>query len=194
VEIRQDSLRGIQPASLQLEDSTTGSGRLGPKAGSSVSRRGSPVLDHGPGHPSLGATRGLLSRCGPGPREGTSRVPNSPRSGSECYPAGLDITGGRIEFAVEYERTLKSQAKYEKIREVIESEKRLNVFLYLLPSYELLSSLQHEFWLTKRQVLFGLADEFKENVFQAPLTTPMYERTSLQDTLIKARALAKPPK
>jgi hypothetical protein len=107
--------------------------------------------------------------------------------------AKVDIIGGRIEFAVEYERTLKSQAKYEKIREVIESEKRLNVFLYLLPSYELLSSLRHEFWRTKRQVLFGLVDEFKESVFQAPLTTAMYDRTSLQDALIKACALAKPP-
>ena len=107
--------------------------------------------------------------------------------------ARVRLTGGSIEFAVEYERTLKSQAKYEKIREVIESEKRLSVFLYLLPTNELLSSLRHEFWRTKRQVLFGLVDEFKESVFQAPLTTAMYDRTSLQEALTQACALAKPP-
>lgn len=33
-----------------------------------------------------------------------------------------------IGFAIEYERTLKSQPKYEKIRKAIESEKRLHAF------------------------------------------------------------------
>jgi len=84
------------------------------------------------------------------------------------------------EFAVEYERTLKSLPKYEKIREAIESEKRLKAFLYLVPSWQLLSTLRDEFWGTKRLVFFGLAREFKEKAFDATVTTAMYDEMPLQ--------------
>jgi hypothetical protein len=96
-----------------------------------------------------------------------------------------------IEFAVEYERTLKSQAKYGKIRDAIESENRLSLFLYLAPSYELLRSLRNEFWDTKRLIFFGLVDEFKENAFLAPVTPAKYDRMPFQHALMRASALAK---
>ena len=71
--------------------------------------------------------------------------------------------GKSVDFAVEYERTLKSPAKYEKIREAIESEKRLKAFLYLVPNYELLHGIEDAFWRMKQLVLFGLVDEFKRD-------------------------------
>jgi len=52
--------------------------------------------------------------------------------------AKVFFDGEFAEFAVEYERTLKSLPKYKKIREAIESETRLNAFLYLVPSWHLL--------------------------------------------------------
>jgi len=50
--------------------------------------------------------------------------------------ASVLVQGRSVEFAIEYERTLQSPAKYEKIREAIESEKRVKAFLYLVPNYE----------------------------------------------------------
>ena len=84
-------------------------------------------------------------------------------SPAHAYVKGYDgiakvfFDGEFAEFAVEYERTLKSLPKYEKIREAIESEKRLHAFLYLAPSWQLLCTLRGEFWNTKRMVFFGLA-------------------------------------
>lgn len=105
--------------------------------------------------------------------------------------ARVHLTGETIEFAVEYERTLKSQTQYEKIREAIESETRLNAFLYLVPHFELLYSLSHEFWNTKRLVFFSLSGEFKKKVFAAPVRTARFEEMSLQNALLKVAALAK---
>jgi len=93
--------------------------------------------------------------------------------------------GEFAEFAVEYERTLKSLPKYQKIREAIESEKRLNGFLYLVPSWQLLSVLRGEFWDTKKMVFFGLAGEFKEKAFDAAVTTAKYDKIPLQVALKK---------
>jgi hypothetical protein len=98
--------------------------------------------------------------------------------------------GEFAEFAVEYERTLKSLPKYEKIREAIESEKRLKAFLYLVPSWQLLSTLRGEFWGTKRLVFFGLAGEFKEKAFDAAVTTAMYDKMPLRAALKRVAALA----
>jgi DNA mismatch endonuclease Vsr len=96
-----------------------------------------------------------------------------------------------VEFAVEYERTLKSLPKYEKIREAIESEKRLKAFLYLVPSWQLMSTLRGEFWDTRRMVFFGLVSEFKEKAFDAAVSTAMYDQMPLQAALQKVAALAK---
>jgi hypothetical protein len=76
--------------------------------------------------------------------------------------ARVALANGDIEFAVEYERTMKSRAKYEKIREAIESEKRVKAFLYLVPSHLLLHALNDVFWRTKQLVLLGLMDDFKQ--------------------------------
>ena len=56
----------------------------------------------------------------------------------------LNLSDEWVSVAIEYERTLKSPAKYQKIREAIESERRINAILYLVPTDELFSSLMHE--------------------------------------------------
>jgi hypothetical protein len=86
-----------------------------------------------------------------------------------------------VEFAVEYERTLKSPGKYEKIREAIESEKRVRAFLYLVPSYALLQGLRDAFWRTKQLVVFGLVDEFKRE----QLNTRVQDANRLQNIAVQ---------
>ena len=72
--------------------------------------------------------------------------------------------GVSVEFAIEYERTLKSEQKYERILEAIESERRLHTVLYLAPSYEILSSLRWYFERARHDILFAPVDDFKRNV------------------------------
>jgi hypothetical protein len=90
--------------------------------------------------------------------------------------ATIDMAGQLVSVAVEYERTLKAAAQYEKVRQAIESEKRITAFLYLVPTLELLSSLLRPFWRTKQCVLFGMMSDFKKErlgarVYQANYTS-----------------------
>ena len=97
--------------------------------------------------------------------------------------ASVRVYGRSVEFAIEYERTLKSQAKYEKIREAIESEKRIKAFLYLVPTYELLHGITDAFWRMKQLVLFALVDEFKKDRLDTRVRDSWYRESSLQDAL-----------
>ena len=97
--------------------------------------------------------------------------------------ATLDLAGQRVDLAVEYERTLKSPAKYEKIREAIESEKRIAAFLYLVPTRDLLLSLLRAFWRTKQFVLFGMVGDFKRERLGTMVYEANYNRIPLGQAL-----------
>ena len=90
-----------------------------------------------------------------------------------------------VDFAVEYERTLKSPAKYARIRQAIESEKRVKAFLYLVPSYPLLCGLMEAFRGTKQLVVFGFVEEFKREQLSIRVRSTNYSETSLHDALAK---------
>jgi hypothetical protein len=103
------------------------------------------------------------------------------------------VDHNEVEFGIECERTLKIQAKYQRIREAIESERRLNAFLYLVPSYQLLYALQQAFSGTQRLVLFGMLDEFKQHTLASRVRTAYCYEAPLQEMLarlIAARARA----
>jgi len=94
--------------------------------------------------------------------------------------------GARVEFAIEYERTLKSEQKYAKILEAIESERRLDTILYLAPSWQILFSLRGHFERAQHNILFADVKKFKRDV----LATEVYlTRTSGQMTLEQALSL-----
>jgi len=90
-----------------------------------------------------------------------------------------------VDFVVEYERTLKSPAKYEKIREAIESEKRVKAFLYLVPNYQLLHGITDALWRMKQLVLFGLVDDFKRERLNTGVRDSHHKESSLQDALAR---------
>lgn len=105
--------------------------------------------------------------------------------------AKVCISGQDVRFAIEYERTLKSQPKYERIRDAIESERRVHGFLYLVPAYDLIWSLTEEFRGTRRLVFFGLVDEFKRKVFDAEVRAANYHTMSLREALLNVATLEK---
>lgn len=94
------------------------------------------------------------------------------------------LHGSTIDFAIEYERTLKSQARYDKIYEAIESGKRLKTFLYLVPTYALQQDLAHEFQSTRKCMLFGLIDQFKRELFNMKVYTPHLREVVLEQALL----------
>ena len=104
--------------------------------------------------------------------------------------ASVLVQGEFVEIAIEYERTLKSPAKYEKIREAIESEKRVKAFLYLVPSYELLFGVKDALWRMKQLVLFGLIEEFKKERLEMRVRDSCFRESSLREALAQ-RLLAR---
>jgi hypothetical protein len=102
--------------------------------------------------------------------------------------AGILLNDKVLDIAVEYERTLKSQAKYAKVREAIVSERRVDLFLYLAPSSDLLYSLCREFWRMERLLFFGNVREFKEKALIATVYDTYGRSLSFQDMLLKAIA------
>jgi hypothetical protein len=105
--------------------------------------------------------------------------------------AEVYLDGNYVTFAIEYERTFKSQSKYDKIGGAIQSEKRLDVFLYLVPSYDLLRGLIDEFQGTTRLVFFGLVNDFKGQVFDAPVWSVASHKSTFKEALLKAVRVAK---
>ncbi len=71
---------------------------------------------------------------------------------------GQDVT-----FALEYERHPKAPTRYWQVRKALENEQHLACFLYLTPSYELLSYLAGFYERCRRPVYFGLLNDFQEN-------------------------------
>ena len=99
--------------------------------------------------------------------------------------------GVYAEFALEYERTLKSEARYEKIVAAIESETRLGTFLYLSSSYAVASTLCRHFRGARHEILFAHVDDFVTDVLDTRVESPNTHRhTTLHDALVYRAALS----
>jgi hypothetical protein len=98
--------------------------------------------------------------------------------------ATMKLADESVSVAVEYERTLKAAAKYEKVRQAMESEKRIAAFLYFVPTHDLLFSLLHTFWRTKQCVLFGMLSDFKRECLGARVYQANYVSTPLIQALM----------
>jgi hypothetical protein len=85
------------------------------------------------------------------------------------YDAVVTVSsGGRdLSFGLEYERHPKASKRYWQVRQAIEKEKQLRCFLYLTPSYDLLSYVAGFYERCTSAVYFGLISEFCENGLDA---------------------------
>jgi hypothetical protein len=81
------------------------------------------------------------------------------------YDAIVDVWLGdkTARFALEYERTLKGVNHYQRIRNLLESEREVKWILYLVSGAELLVPLVQEFGSVQR-VAFANAGNFKEDL------------------------------
>ncbi len=75
----------------------------------------------------------------------------------------VDCGGRDATFALEYERQPKAPNRYRQVRQALEKEQHVACFLYLTPSYELLSYVAGFYDRCAKAVYFGLLSEFHES-------------------------------
>lgn len=106
---------------------------------------------------------------------------------AKTYDAVVKValgTGIASEFAIEYERTLKSERRYESVVEAIAAEKRLQVILYLTSSYEVASTLRSYLQNVKARILLARVENFKKDLLDTEVElVGTYKRLPLRDVL-----------
>lgn len=88
------------------------------------------------------------------------------------YDAVVRIWNGQDEreFALEYERSLKSAKQYAKIRAALEGERRLSSVLYLTASPELMLALIYQLTPLSLPIAFATARSFRETKLATAVT------------------------
>ena len=71
----------------------------------------------------------------------------------------LSLGGRQLRFALEYERTPKTQTEYDRIVSILESERNLDRVLYLAGTRHIHSLLKQRLWRIRQRVLIGLASD-----------------------------------
>ena len=107
---------------------------------------------------------------------------------AKVYDAVISVNlgGGDIQFALEYEATQKTFARYDKVRQEIESEQRFETFLYLTPSFDLLRALTRQLSSGRQRILFGLVEEFKHKRWDATIYYADFVSRPLRQVLVAA--------
>jgi hypothetical protein len=75
------------------------------------------------------------------------------------------------EFALEYERSLKSAKQYDRIRGALENERQIACILYLTVSPDLLLALLYQLLPISKPIAFATAHCFEEQLLAALVTT-----------------------
>ena len=92
--------------------------------------------------------------------------------------------GGKLQFALEYERQPKAANRYPPIREAVERESQVSCLLYVVPAYSLLTYVAAFFERCPRAVYFGLLEDFRRRGFNAEvLDWRRTQRLSLSEVL-----------
>jgi hypothetical protein len=89
------------------------------------------------------------------------------------YDAMVTVRLGHreVRFALEFERTAKSAARYHEISKSIIYDDSIDLVLYLAANQGLLSLLAQELRTLGEKVVFGLSNQFKVQLLQTPVLT-----------------------
>jgi hypothetical protein len=90
----------------------------------------------------------------------------------------VSLAGRSARFALEYERTLKSNQKYRDIAKLLGDERAVERVLYLLPNYDLVSFLAGFFERVRCLVFLGVAQAWHEKLLDMPVLDPRSRRYS----------------
>lgn len=78
----------------------------------------------------------------------------------------LNLDGRKVRFALEYERTAKSTARYKDIVRAIEGDSAIDFVLYLVANQELLFLLNQELRRIGSKIAIGLASLFRAQLLE----------------------------
>ena len=87
------------------------------------------------------------------------------------YDAIVDVWVGdkRAQFALEYERTLKSVKEYERVRAALQAERQIGCILYLTSGVEVLLHLLEELRPVNKSLAFANAKDFAKELLDTPV-------------------------
>jgi hypothetical protein len=89
----------------------------------------------------------------------------------------LSLGGRQLRFALEYERTPKTQTEYDRIVSLLESERNLDRVLYLAGTRHIHSLLKQRLWRIRQRVLIGLASDLPKT---APADLEVVDAQTMQ--------------
>jgi hypothetical protein len=89
--------------------------------------------------------------------------------------AELELHGSRYRIALEYERSLKSSARYREVVAAIEDENQIQLLVYFTSSIDLLYQLKAEFEEQRFPIVLSTSRSF----CMSPLATRLYSTRSL---------------
>lgn len=89
--------------------------------------------------------------------------------------AELELHGSRYRIALEYERSLKSSARYREVVAAIEGENQIQLLIYFTSSIDLLYQLKAEFEDQRFPIVLATSRSF----CMSPLATRLYSTRSL---------------
>ncbi len=89
--------------------------------------------------------------------------------------AELELRGSRYRIALEYERSLKSSARYREVIAAIEDENQIQLLVYFTSSIDLLYQLKAEFEDQRFPIVLATSRSF----CMSPLATRLYSTRSL---------------
>lgn len=89
------------------------------------------------------------------------------------YDAVVDvwIDDERVQFALEYERSLKSYRQYDRIKSALQGEQQIGCILYLTSGTEMLLHLVQELRSVARLLAFANARDFEESLLETRVVT-----------------------
>jgi len=83
--------------------------------------------------------------------------------------ASLRTDEGSRRLAIEYERTVKSSARYSEIREVLNADKMAHAILYLTSSHDVSHVLAIELRGVKKTIGVALSEDFRRDLLITPI-------------------------
>jgi len=92
----------------------------------------------------------------------TNMVSPSPYQKDYDAVVKLSIEGRTIDFALEYERSLKSASRYAKIKVALEGERKVSSVVYVAASRDLMLALLYQLTPASIPIAFGTASSFRE--------------------------------
>jgi hypothetical protein len=108
------------------------------------------------------------------------------------YDAIVKVRSGNdmLEFALEYERSLKASSRYARIRAALELERQIPCVLYLTASPDLTVALVYQLTPLSKPLAFATARAFREHLLATPVSVDSSSAMLTLERFLRQAAIA----